>query len=191
MLNPQGKVRFFSILDGVRIPDGEWHKNSTMMEWATIVCNLLASADPRYKISKFYFEFENLVNPANTVTVPTFDRTPASGTAYYSALSGSAVRDYLRVPVMGTLIESTDATNYPHGNQITFSAKSAGTTGVHGKAFSNANNSKIFGGALAASPVPNDPTQDLVFARFYLSTGNQKLKGVTGDIGLDWVLPFA
>ena len=110
-------------------------------EYATITSNLLAGTGLNYRIGGMYLEFENVASPGDTVTVPTFDRT--RNVSYYNNLSGSSDRDYLRVDLSSATISSTDTTNFPQGNSVLFSARSAGLTGVHGKTFSDTANSVI------------------------------------------------
>ena len=78
---------------------------------------------------------------------------------------------------------------FPDGNLLTIFAESAGTAGVHGKAFSNAADSRVFGGALVAFPDEADPTQDRIFSRFYFDDADSQLDKLVGsNIGLRWPL---
>jgi hypothetical protein len=137
-----------------------------------------------------YLEFENVASPGDPVTVPDYDRETSSGVAYYNGLSSSLNRDYLRVPLIATSTGTSDAAEYPNGNRATFFAQTTGLTGVHGKSFSEAANSVIFGGALVALVDENDPTKDLVLSRFYLPVPNQQPKLATSQIGFEWRLTF-
>ncbi len=165
-------------------PITDWCKNLVMYDWAAAVTRLLATGDSRYRIAGMYLEYKNVADPGDVVTPPSFSR--AGGISYYNALSGSADVDYLRVPLTAATTASNDRELFPDGNAITYFAQSQGVVGVHGKAFSDANNSKIYGGALVAVPDLADRTQDIVFSRFYLPTNEQQVKLATSNIGLEW-----
>lgn len=191
--NITGKVR------GYRVPEGaasikDWQKicnfkhNEVLYEWGAIVGNLLLRKGLNYGIAGMYIEFENVASPETEVTVPDFDRSTESGVEYYNGLSVSSDRDYLRVPLIAGTLASDDEELYPNGNLVTFFAQTAGTEGVHGKAFANGSNSKVFGAALAAFPAVGDPTQDLIFSRFYFDPSEQITKLASSQIGLEWAL---
>ncbi len=62
---------------------------------------------------------------------------------------------------------------------------------MNGKSFSSAQQSRVYGMALVASPEPSDPSQDLVYSRLYYSdTTKQFIKAATTQIGLEYQLPF-
>ncbi len=159
---PRGRVRFGYSMGGVLLPATGWHKNLVLYDWATIVGNLLTLGSSAYKIGGMYLEFENVASPGDPVSPPTVTR--ADGLSYYSGLEGSPDRDYLRVPLLSALLD---------GDQMTFVAQSQGTEGVNGVAFGAASNSKLFGAALVAMPDEDDPTQDIVFSRFYAEEADQ------------------
>lgn len=170
----------------LRVPLTDWVPNTVLYEWATIVGVLLTQGTTNYKIAGMYLEFENLSDPDDTIAAPDFERGPDTGVAYYSGLSSDAARDYLRVAITAATLSSSDETNFPGGNVCTFFAMSQGAEGVHGKEFSNAANSKLFGGALVAMVDEDDASQDLVLSRAYLSGANQQLKLDTSQLGLEW-----
>jgi hypothetical protein len=186
-LVPKGRVRGYQIhCKGQRFPVTLWQKNLTLYDWAGIVTRLLSAGDRRYRISTMYMEFANVAMPGDTVTVPTFSRGPGAGVSYYNGLSSSPNADFLRVPIISGLIDTTNPTNFPLGNMITFFAQSQGTTGTYGKAFSAEANSVVYGGALVATPDNDDPTQDIVLARFYYPTDQQIPKLDSGQVGIEW-----
>jgi len=123
--------------------------------------------DTTYVAGAMYFEFENT---AGSPSVPTPARD--EDISYYlDTLSLSATKDYVRAPlVIPAGYSSSDSDKYA-GNQVTFFATTAGTQGVHGRAFSNAANSKVYGVALAATPEPTQYTSDLLFSRTYDNVG--------------------
>lgn len=140
----------------------------------------------QYGIGGMFFEFENVADSDDAVSSPTVNRDPAEGVEYYNGLADSADRDYLRVPLIAGLLNSSDEVNFPNGNTPTFFAQTTGVAGVHGKPFSDASNSKVFGGALVAFVDNDDPTRDLVLSRFYFDPAAQQVKLSTSQIGLEW-----
>jgi hypothetical protein len=167
-------------------PTTEWFKNLTLFEWAGVVGKLLTQGDINFKIGGMYLEFENVADPDDPVSIPTFDRT--GGLSYYQGLASAPTRDYLRVPLIAANLTSTDEVKFPDGNLMTFFAQSQGVVGVHGKAFSDSVNSKVFGGALVAFPDVADADQDIVHSRFYFPEAGQQVKLPTSQIGLEWDL---
>jgi hypothetical protein len=137
--------------------------------------------DLKYALSHWYVEFENVGDPEDEVTPPAVDGSDeGSGIAYFNALSSSDVRDYLRVPIayppaVGVLTGYEGLFLAGQGNTFYFQGVLSGSEGRHGVTFSNASNSKVFGIALAASPVPDDPSQDLVFGRWYADDDTETL----------------
>jgi hypothetical protein len=147
-----------------------------------------------YSIAGMYIEYENVADPDDPVSIPTYGRE--EGLEYYADLLGSGVRDYIRVPLRMEPALSIAAgyesyfTAGDNGNQLTFFALSTGATGVHGKTFSSAVNSKIFGFALVAMPVPGDRTQDVIVARTYLDEADQQVKEASAQAGVTWEVIF-
>lgn len=170
-------------------PKPAFKPNLLLYDWGTIISQLLRN-NPDGKsrhISTMYLEFEN--NGGALVSTPTPARD--EGKSYYDSLSGSGTRDYLRVPIVATQLEASDETLFPAGNQPTFFAQAQGTTGVHGKAFSAAQQSRVYGAALVATPDSSDDSQDLVFARIYYTTSAEQLiKSASVQIGVDWRVTF-
>lgn len=162
--------------------------NAILYEWGAIFGALLRRQGLNYGIGGMYFEFENVGTPGDPVSAPAFDRGPDEGVNYYNGLSGSGDRDYLRVPLLATTSDSTDEAKFPHGNRPSFFAQTTGVEGVHGKPFSDANNSVVFGGALVSFVDDTDHTRDLVLSRFYLEPAQQLPKLATGQIGFEWRL---
>ncbi len=162
-------------------PKTEFSKNLVLYQWSQIVGKLLTAGDSRYRIGGLYLEFENVASPGSPVSVPTFDRT--RDVAYYNSLSGSSVRDYLRVPLTAgtTADEATESV-------LTFFARSSGSVGVHGKTFSDSVNSTIFGASLVAFVDSTDVTQDLLLSSYYFAVSDQQQKLATSQVGLEWQL---
>lgn len=182
----KGEVSTYSVLES-----GEWKLLSTcdnqiQWSWGEIACHLFGDGNPAYKISAMYIEYENT---AGTPSVPSYARS--EGLEYYNSLSTSLVKDFLRVPMLSAPAKGI-APGYSNinFNQLTFVAQSSGTTGVHGKGFSELVASKIYGVALVAAPVWSDRTQDVVFARKYYTSGNVVAKQASSQIGVSWVERF-
>ncbi|MCH8854619.1 MAG: hypothetical protein IID41_18480 [Planctomycetes bacterium] len=191
---PQGGVGFTKFptigghieLPGRWVPEGDWEENLTLFGWGTIVGELLRGAPDGkpYNIGAILIEFEN--NGGAAVSPPVFDRT--GGKSYYDGLSSSGDRDYLRVPISNIAFTSSDVTKFPGGNQPTFYAQTAGIAGVHGKTFSDGVQSRVFGGALVATPEFSDETLDIVHSRFYFAEANQLIKQAGSQVSLTWPL---
>lgn len=188
-LQIKGCVKAFDVYrwpkQDIWLPRGDYHNNNWLYDGTSIIAQLLRGSpdNKNYQISGMYIEYSN--NSGAAVSPPTFSRD--EGRSYYDGLSADATKDYLRVPLSSSFIESTDDTTYPNGNKVSFFASTTGTEGVHGKPFTSAAQSRVYGGALVAFLVDGDPTQDLVFARFYFSdTADQVIKSGVQDIGLKW-----
>lgn len=156
--------------------------NDLDYQYATILQRLLRNVKDgkNYHIGGMYVEFDNsgvAVDPT-----PTIDR--GDGLDYYDNLS--APRDYLRMPVAATEEDSSDETNFPLGNIGKFYVQTAGSVGEHGLTFSDAANSRVYGGALVAFCEDDDSSQDLIYARFYFASANQMLKPIGKQVGLLW-----
>lgn len=137
-------------------------KNLIPYQGADVLARVLAG-DDTYAAGAIYFEYENT---AGTPSKPSPQRDENID-YYLDTLSLSATQDYVRAQlVIPAGFSSSDSDRYA-GNQAIFFAITSGTTGVHGKAFSNAANSKVYGVALAATPEPTQYTSDLLFSRSY------------------------
>jgi hypothetical protein len=173
------------------LENGQWVKasessNQIQWSWGEIACYLFGDGNSDYKISAMYIEFEN------TALIPsTPSYTRSEGVEYYENLSLSGTKDFLRVPLLAAPTKEL-AAGYSNinFNQLTFLAQTSGTTGVHGKTFSDSVSSKVYGLALVAAPVWGDRTQDLVFARKYYATGDQVMKQASSQIGVSWTERF-
>ncbi len=183
----KGRIRSWQVGD-TRLPPqrapSKWTDNEVMFEWAGAVGNLLTNGGVNYKIGGMYLEYENVADPIDIVPAPSFDRS--GGLSYFQGLSGSPTKDYLRVPLTSGLLSSSDLTKFPDGNVMRFFAMSQGVVGVHGKAFDDANNSKVYGAALVVFVEEADASRDIVFARAYLPSAGQQVKLPSSAIGLDW-----
>ena len=165
--------------------------NLVMYTWAFPLLKTLYQGDVTYKIGGMYFEYENVASPGDTVTTPTYSR--GEGLSYYTSLSSP--KDYIRV-ALSSLPAISVQSGYEayfgagQGNVGTAFAQTAGTAGSLGRAFSDSDNSKVYGVALVATPDWSDPTKDIIFARSYFSGGNQQLKVAGSQIGVTWSTPF-
>lgn len=169
-------------------PYCEFKPNLFMYEGSEVVAQLI-SGESKYKVAGMYIEFENVSDPDDVVSVPTYGR--GDGVQYYDDLVSSVSRDYLRVPLIAATVTSSDTSRFPVGNVVTCFARSSGALGVHGKTFSSAANSKVFGGALIAIPDAEDATQDLVISRFYFATSKQRVKLSNAQMGVEWPITLS
>jgi hypothetical protein len=147
--------------------------NLLLYTWGHIAAQAIGRGDRNYRVSTVYLEFEN--NPG-VVAAPSV--AAGDGVGYYNALASSPNRDYLRVPIeaMPSIVVAPgyEAFLPPEtGNRAVFAVQTGGTQGVHGKPFSEAASSRVFGIALAATPVLNDATADILLARGYYDPGEQ------------------
>jgi len=158
--------------------------------WA--IAKSLGLGDRDYMINRLYIEFENVAAPANPVSIPSFNNT--DGLSYYQNLV--APQDYLSVPLLGTpqlgIVSGYESyfTAGVDGNQLTFTAQTAGSVGINGVTFSNALNSKIFGIALVAAPDSGDMTKDILIARGYYTVANQLIVPAAGQVHVSATLEF-
>ena len=182
--NVQGAVRIHRVVEDTWQPCSPLQPNLVLFQWAKITTKLLTSGLANYRIGGMYLEFENVASPGATVTPPALDRT--RDVTYYNSLASSSTKDYLRVPMTATQILS--AGENLTDNLIVFFARSSGVVGVHGKAFSDAYNSTIYGISLVAFPDINDTTKDLLFSSHYFETTEQKQKEANSQIGIEWQL---
>lgn len=196
---PQGRVRGYdvfsepgevSVVGGAVVP-GRWvpycdFKPNLFMYEGAEACAQLLRGEATYKAAGMYIEFQNVADPDDLVTVPTYGR--GDGVQYYNDLVSSPDTDYLRVPLIAANLSSSDTSKYSLGNVINFVASTTGTLGVHGKTFSDSVNSKVFGGAIIAIPDENDSTKDLVISRFYFSPSRQRVKLPNSQLGVEWPL---
>lgn len=180
----RGRVRPHVVQGEIWTPTRDFRHNMVLYQWATLASKLLTLGESSYRIAGMYLEFENTANPGDPVTVPVFDRTRTVD--YYNSLSGSSDRDYLRVPLTASQLFS--AGEGLTDNQMVFFARSQGVVGVHGKPFSFAANSVVFGGSLVAYVDATDETRDLLFSSFYFDEADQQQKLSTSQIGIEWEL---
>lgn len=180
------------ILNSLSIP-GYWtfsyklKDNIILYDWATIIAQLLRKAPDgrQYGLSAMYIEFEN--NSGSEVSPPSPARDESL--SYYT--NGLGVdRDYLRIPLIGSLMDSTDSDLFPQGNRLRLFGQTSGVTGVGGLPFSAGAQSRVYGGALVATPDFSDAAQDIVFSRRYYDPDDQLIKAASSQIGQEWELIF-
>lgn len=185
---PQGRARLLRPAgDQVRlwVPASAWKRNLVLYDWGTIAAKLLLG-DADFKLGALYVEFANVASPGDPVDDPSYDRSGAA--AYYAGLDSDPTKDYLRVPIYATGLESSDEDLFPQGNVLRIYARTSGTVGVHGKPFSAGDNSTVFGAALVATPDFADSEQDLVFSRWYAEVADQMVKESNSQVAVEWEL---
>lgn len=164
-----GCVELFTARPGVPAVLSARANNLFMCEGAEALARLLSGLEA-YRPSHMYLEFQNGTAPEVIVTAE-------EGRSYYAGLETSGPPsdwDYLRVPIRGVSeLSSSDVALYA-ANVVRFVAQSSGTAGVSGVPFSAAAGSRIFSAALVVAPVPDDRTQDLVFARTVFAEAVEK-----------------
>jgi hypothetical protein len=184
----RGEARGYQITPGgVWIPTSDWQPNMVLYDAATIWAELLrGSPDGKtWFLGGCYIEFEN--NGGAAVSPPT--PTRSGGISYYDGLLSDPDRDYLRVALTSMTKDSSDLDLYPGGNRLTVFAQTEGVVGVHGKTFSDAVSSRVYGCGIVATPVFADSTQDRVHSRFYWTdSDNQLIKLLGSQIGISWRL---
>ena len=168
--------------------------NQLQHTWGYVAAQCMGKGNRSYKIAAMYIEFENTASSGDPVTAPSYDRS--EGIEYYQDLALSADRDFLRVPLLvepeiGIETGYEDSfTEGESGNKLTFFTQTQGTTGFHGKTFSDSVNSTIFGVALVATPEFSDPTKDVVGARTYFDVADQVVKLPNSQVGVTWDWTF-
>lgn len=177
----------------LRRPATGWTPNTWLYGWGEIATQTIVRGDARYKLGAMYIEFENVGSPETAVSVPTVNRE--DGISYYNNLSSSGNRDFLRVPLelepsLSVVPGTEDLLDPGHRNRAVLTAQTVGSVGVHGKTFSNAANSKVFGIAVAATPDFGDRTQDIVYARAYHDVANQTVKPASSQVSVLYRLEF-
>lgn len=169
-------------------------ENQIQYAWGAVATRCIGLGDRNFRINAMYVEYENVADPEDPVTPPTFGRD--EDRSYYGDLALSGTRDFLRVPLLlqPSIGIETGFEDYfiegVSGNLLTFHAQTQGTVGFHGKSFNDGVNSKVFGVALVATPVFADPSQDIVFARTYFDTEDQTSKLASSQIGITWDVVF-
>lgn len=150
-------------------------KNLVVYTGGDIIAKLLGG-DASYRISDFYFEYENTVGvpappaAARTDTVSTF-------------LALSAPQDFIKAPILLPPQFSTSDVNHDF-NQVTFLSVANDVVGYHGVPFGAANNSKVYGLGLVASPT-GVTTDDVLYAHFILPTAIPAAG--SGQISASWM----
>jgi hypothetical protein len=188
----RGRVRpelYFPDRGCVAPPGVGWRDNTLVATHKDLLARWARpSADGLdYRLAVIYVEFEN--NGGASVTPPAYgDEDPAG---YYAGLGGDPNRDYLRIVEVFHSITSTDEAAHPLGDVLTLLAITAGSTGVHGKPFGSASQSRVYGGAVAAAPVPADPARDVFWSRAYFSNPVEQLSVPSGgQVTLRWPITF-
>jgi len=182
LMTASGALRLFSFNKATREIAKMIEIRNLILYGGADILALLAGGQSSYNLRTMYIEFENLADPSDPITPPTFGR--ADGVAYYNGLVSSPNRDFIRVALSVSPAFSTSGVDYVN-NIATFFGQSSGTVGFHGKSFGESSNSAIFGAALVASPDPEDQSKDIVFSRAY-SGIDKILKQAGFEIGVTW-----
>lgn len=183
---PKGFTRIFSYNPETgAISSMVMQPNTIMVGSATCLAHQSAG-DNSYKLAYMYMQFENLSSTGDDPVVPSY--TAADDISYFTNLSVHGSQDFLRVPLVSAPSYTTTGSGYTD-NMITYIALSGGfTSGFHGKPFSDAAISAVFGGALVAAPTGLQ-AGDIVFARNY-PTSAKVLKPAGEQIVMQWSIEF-
>ena len=153
-------------------------RNLFMKSGADLVAALLGGGQ-NLQLRGMYLEFDN---SGGAISAPSYDRD--SDISYYTSSLG-ANRDFLRLPLAAQpVFTATDATYT--GNQISFFAITAGLRGVNDEQDFQTG-SKIYGGALVATPDLDDQSQDFIAARTYW-VADAVEKDATHQVAVQWLL---
>jgi len=172
-------IRIVDVATG-RVLRVQHAKNATTYEGADILGHIL-SGQTEYIPNMMYFEFDNSGSPPSL----TADR---EGRSYYAALEAHATRDYLRIPIALAPTRSASNANF-NTNIVTFRCQESSSIGVGGKTFSAAALSSVYGLALVSALSTSDRTQDLVYARTYDITPEDK--DDNHQIHVTWPIHFS
>ena len=185
-----GRVQAYLVPDQQCLTPRNWQSlglpcaNAALYDWACILIGNLRNAPDgkTYHIGGMYLEFDN---SADTISTPAITR--GESLDYYNNLNTNyPVRDYLRVALIATEGENTDASLFTTYNRGRFYAHTAGVLGVNGLTFADTANSVVYGGALVAYREFADASQDLIFSRFYFPAESHVAKAPSSQIGVAW-----
>lgn len=191
LLIPDNRLRTKGIVEianydaqGRQVGDKVVGINLRVVEGNEILARILAGQS-EYKIGGVYFEYEN---NAGTPTIPGVSKT--DGVDYFHNLTSP--KDFVRAPLAskptlstGDSLATGDAVE---NNRAIFFSLAVADQGDNGLAFTAAADSKILTVGLVAIPVSGDRTQDLLYARFALSTPFAKVAGQ--NPGVTWTTEF-
>lgn len=190
----RGHVRRYRVWDDGIVSLLGGRANQIQLTWGMIAAMTIGLGRRDYRINGLFIEYENMTDPDDIAVTPDFER--AAGLEYYDDLLVSSTRDFLRVPLIQNPLLSIEP-GYEDtfiegetGNRLTFFTQTQGTVGVHGKAFSNAANSKVVGAALVAIPTFQDRARDVILARTYFAADEQVLKLPSSQVGIAWDVSF-
>jgi len=181
---PCGYTTIYSFLPDGTIVNASAGHNEIMYGLIEAAARLFAGGST-YKAAALYFEFQNLVAASDTPDYPSF--TAADGIEYYTGLQYSVDRDFVRVPILSEpgVSQIGDSTWRMSVHAITPDV----SAGYWGRTFSAVANSVVIGGALVASPTPDNQSQDIVLCRNY-PAGTKVPKAAGEQIAMTWNVEF-
>jgi hypothetical protein len=159
----------------LEVSESAWYPNLTVDTSRQIVTNLLLNADPRYQLRTMYLLYFN--PPAE----PIVDAVSSGRNVQYylDFLTPGSTMDFLRVPISTRQIVGD--------SQFRVTARSNSSVGLNGTPFNSDAPSTIVGAALAASPQPDDPYQDLLFCAFNLPSNAWQEKLANSETGIEYI----
>jgi hypothetical protein len=155
--------------------------NLFMKTGADLLARLLAGGQ-NLQVRGMYLEFDNGVDP---IVEPAYDRD--SDISYYTASLG-ADRDFLHVPLVSQPMLSASDGTYST-NQVSFFSLSSSKLGENGEQTFQTG-SRVYGGALVATPDLSDRSKDIVVCRTYWGASALE-KDASHQVAVRWVLTFA
>jgi len=155
-------------------------ENLFLKSGADVIARLLAGGQ-NLQIRGMYLEFDNGTDP---IVEPTYDRD--SDISYYNASLG-ADRDFLRVPLVSQpMLDASDDTY--NTNRVSFFSLSTSKMGENGEQMFQTG-SRVYGGALIATPDRNDRSKDIVVCRTYWGADAME-KDSAHQVATRWILTF-
>lgn len=186
--NAKGRVRLGQADAAPRV----FSDNLVLYGWGQAVARDLVNAAlgrAAVGFNAVYFEFENMAAPGDRVLdAPTLERD--RDRAYFDGLSVHAARDYMRVPVTAVNLINSDEAVYAIANGIAINARTRFSVGVHGKPFSEAANSVVFGAFLASAEDWDTPSQDIIVHGHYFEADEQEPKYDIKPVAADWEIYY-
>lgn len=162
--------------------------NQIQFGYKEAVARSLADPNNTYAARMLYVEFANVADPEDTISPPV-GFSQEEGVEYYASLSAEVDRDYLRIPVLSARVFLNDEYDGIEANAVTLMGEALpDSEGIHGLTFSLANNSLVYGLAIIVAPILGDPSSDIVIARKYYDSGDQRICPSNGSMTIKYTL---
>lgn len=158
-------------------------RNTILYDWGGVIAGALSKLKhDKFLLNYLYIEFDVTGTPVNPL--PTVGRGGAY--QYYGNLhSSNPNRDYVRAAIEMEGFTNTDATKYVIENALRVQASIF--PGATGTALVVPATAYVYGGAVVCARKPEDPGQDIIFARFYFAPA-QQLSLSAGQLDCSYLL---